>query len=261
MTDGSKAAGSASTESTAAPTAAPASNQASKTKGHRLRGLALALAGAAAGLVYGRLMLGMRLSPPLVMMGLGGLTLVLAALALWRVLEPLTDAEDRRGPSEHRAPHRIRELEREKQVVLKAIKEIELDFQMKKIAEPDYREMVERYRARALRLMGELAVGEDYRALIEHELKGRMAVIRASAGAAPAGTQASEPSAPALPAGLSIAVATDSPSMGGAASGQAGLCRSCGTANDADARFCKSCGASLLMPTSSGAPAAASAPK
>jgi zinc-ribbon domain len=214
-------------------------------------GLALALAGAAAGLVYGRLVLGMRLSPPLVMIGLGGLTLVLAALALWRVLEPLTETEDRRGPPEHRAPHRIRELEREKQVVLKAIKEIELDFQMKKIAEADYREMVERYRARALRLMGELAAGEDYRALIEHELKGRMAVIRASAAGGVA-TASAAPAAPP-PAVAAASGATDS--------GQAGACSSCGTHNDADARFCKSCGTSLVGPSSSSAPAAAGPPK
>ena len=172
MTEGNKAASSAST---LAPTAAiGASADAASKKKRRVRGVALALAGAAVALAYGRFVLGMRVSPPLVMMGLGGLTLVLAALALWRVLEPLTEAEDRRASSEHRAPHRIRELEREKQVVLKAIKEIELDFQMKKIAEADYREMVERYRARALRLMGELAVGDDYRALIEHELKDQL---------------------------------------------------------------------------------------
>jgi len=186
------------------------------------------------------------------MMGIGGLTLVLAALALWRVLEPLTEAEDRRGPAEHRAPHRIRELEREKQVVLKAIKEIELDFQMKKIAEADYREMVERYRARALRLMGELAVGEDYRALIEHELKGRMAVIRASAAGAVA-TAATSPAAPAP----TVAAA----SSGGADSDEAGLCPSCAIHNDADARFCKGCGKSLVGPSGSSAPASADAPK
>jgi hypothetical protein len=197
--------------------------------------------------------LGMRLSPPLVMMGIGGLTLVLAALALWRVLEPLTAGEDRRGPAEHRAPHRIRELEREKQVVLKAIKEIELDFQMKKIAEADYREMVERYRARALRLMGELAVGEDYRALIEHELKGRMAVIRASA----AGAVATAAAPPAASATTMAAAAASGP----ADSDEAGVCPSCATHNDADARFCKGCGSSLVGPSSSSAPASADAPK
>ena len=51
--------------------------------------------------------------------------------------------------------------------MLKAIKEIELDYQMRKIAERDYREMVERYRARAMRLISELEAGDDYRALIE----------------------------------------------------------------------------------------------
>ena len=56
-----------------------------------------------------------------------------------------------------------RELEREKQLVLKAIKEIELDYQMRKIAERDYREMVERYRTRAMRLISEIDAGDDFR--------------------------------------------------------------------------------------------------
>ena len=68
----------------------------------------------------------------------------------------------------------MRELEREKQLVLKAIKEIEFDYQMRKIAERDYREMVERYRNRAMRLISELDAGGDYRGLIEKELKLRL---------------------------------------------------------------------------------------
>ena len=145
----------------------------------------------------------MSFSPPFVMTALGGMTLVLTALALWRVLDPLTN-DDAVAPADKRAPLRLRELEREKQAVLKAIKEIELDYQMRKISEPDYRELVERYRARALRIMGDLAAGDDYRALIEHELKGRLAVIRATAaataaeldgGASPVSTSVIPPSA------------------------------------------------------------------
>ena len=68
----------------------------------------------------------------------------------------------------------MRELEREKQLVLKAIKEIEFDYQMRKISERDYREMVERYRNRAMRLISELDAGGDYRGLIEKELKLRL---------------------------------------------------------------------------------------
>jgi hypothetical protein len=110
-----------------------------------------------------------------------------------------------------------RELEREKQLVLKAIKEIEFDFQMRKVSEADYRVMVERYRTRAMRLISELDAGSDYRALIERELKMRLDLPQA-AGTAPA---AEAPSA--------------SPHT----------CASCQTANDNDAQFCKKCGSKL----------------
>src|SRR5262249_30824506 len=100
----------------------------------------------------------------------------------------------------------------EKQLVLKAIKEIELDYQMKKIAERDYREMVERYRSRALRLIGEIEAGDDFRALIERELKIRMDLPSA------------EPAKAAPPAPV------------------AKQCESCQTVNDDDAQFCKKCG-------------------
>jgi hypothetical protein len=141
--------------------------------------------------------MGMGMGPPLVMTGLGGFTLVLSAAALWRVVDPLTRAETR-APVDLRAPQRLRELEREKQAVLKAIKEIELDYQMRKISAPDYREMIERYRARALRILGDLAAGDDYRVLIERELKGRLALARvAPGGGGPASAATGAP--PAAP--------------------------------------------------------------
>jgi hypothetical protein len=211
--------------STPATPAARAKADASRPPGRRRIPLwVFGLSGALLAAAYGRFGLGMRVGPPLVMTGLGGLALVLAAYALWRVVDPLT-RDEVRATAEQRAPHRIRELEREKQAVLKAIKEIELDHQMRKIGDADYREMVERYRARALRVMGELADGDDYRALIERELKDRLAAIRAGA-AAPVKTAAVPSSAPA-------------------AAGTSGVCAACATANDSDARFCKRCGAAL----------------
>jgi len=197
------------------------------------RRIPLLLVGAAGAVLagaYGHFGLGMRVGPPLVMTGLGGLTLILSAYALWRVVDPLT-RDEVRAAAEARAPHRIRELEREKQTVLKAIKEIELDYQMRKISEPDYREMVERYRARALRVMSELAAGDDYRALIERELKDRMAAIRASiASPDDSGRQSrAEPTPPAPP------------------SVPEGACAACSTMNDIDARFCKRCGVALAV--------------
>lgn len=141
----------------------------------------VALTGAAAAGCYARFGLSMRPGPPLVMVALGGLTLVLCAAALWRVVLPLTgDDTQRPATTEKRAPFRIRELEREKLAVLKAIKEVDLDYQMRKIGDADHRTLIERYRARALRIMSELATGDDYRTLIERELKDRLVIVRAT---------------------------------------------------------------------------------
>jgi hypothetical protein len=144
-------------------------------------GVLLAAAGAVAALVFGATVARLPFGPPLVVMGLGGMTLVLAGLALYRVLEPLlNDAPV--APLAPQAPVRRRELERDKQAVLKAIREIELDYQMRKIAEADYRDLVQRYRLRAMRIIRELDAGDDYRTLIEDELKTRLAASPAPGG-------------------------------------------------------------------------------
>jgi hypothetical protein len=189
--------------------------------------LALGLAGAAVAVAYVTLVEKMRVGPPLVMVGLGGMTLVLSAVALWRVVDPLarTEAPAAMAP---RAPQRLRELEREKQLVLKAIKEIELDYQMRKIAEGDYREMIERYRGRAMRVISELEAGDNYRQLIERELKDRLAALEA---------RGKEPEAAG---GAKTATGT-----GTGAGTDAAVCAACGAKNDEDAQFCKKCGAKL----------------
>jgi hypothetical protein len=169
--------------------------------------------GGAAALAYGMLVEKLRLGPPLVMIALGGMTLAFTAAALWRMIDPLTRLEAGAAVAE-RVPRRSRELEREKQLVLKAIKEIELDYQMRKIAERDYREMVERYRARALRLIGDIEAGDDFRSLIEQELQIRLKL--------PPSEKVAPPAAELAPG-----------------------CSACGAKNDADAQFCKKCGAKL----------------
>jgi hypothetical protein len=166
----------------------------------------------------------MRFGPPLVMLGLGGMTLALTGAALWRVIDPLAREAWTTPPG--RGPRRPRELEREKQLVLKAIKEIELDFQMRKIAERDYREMIERYRTRAMRLIGEIDAGDDYRVLIERELAMRLKLAPDKSAASPATAESPSPAQSDAPIGR--------PS-----------CPSCGSPNDQDAQFCKKCGARL----------------
>ena len=174
------------------------------------------LGGAIVALAFGVAVEKMRFGPPLVMVGLGGMTLAFAGRALLRVLDPLTRADAGVKSSIEQQPRRARELEREKQLVLKAIKEVELDYQMRKVGERDYREMVERYRARALRLMGEIEAGDDFRALIEHELKMRLELPQVEPSPTPVATPAT-----------------------------GARCSSCETNNDTDAQFCKKCGAKL----------------
>jgi hypothetical protein len=177
-------------------------------------------AGAVVVLAYGLAVERMR-GPPLVVLGLGGMTLALTAGALLRVIAPLTRAESADAAAGGQGRRAVRELEREKQLVLKAIKEIELDFQMRKISERDYREMVERYRNRAMRLIAELDSGDDYRGLIEKELKLRLEL----------------PVADAPPPAA--------PSAGAASPAARPACPTCETVNDTDAKFCKSCGGKL----------------
>jgi hypothetical protein len=183
-------------------------------------------AGFAAVLVYGLAIERMRFAPPLVMLALGGMTLAFAAAALWRMIDPLARPESAVAATTVAGRGIVRELEREKQLVLKAIKEIELDFQMRKIAERDYREMVERYRNRAMRLISELDAGGDYRGLIEKELKLRLdlpeAVSPPTTKAEPPASKAPSPAPSARP-----------------------ICGSCKTENDTDAKFCKSCGGKI----------------
>ena len=139
----------------------------------------------------------------------------LAGLAVYRMLAPLVAPHsdlDRQPLSE-----RMRlDLEREKALTLRSIKELEFDRAMGKVSPQDFDDMAARLRARALGIMKQLDAGSTaYRALIEKELAQRI------------GKAAPEP----IPVHVDEAIA-------------AGIC-ACGTRNDPDARFCKSCGSKL----------------
>jgi hypothetical protein len=148
----------------------------------------------------------------LVLVSLAVLAASLAAYFFHRTLWPLVadDLELSAPVAEGKARAG---LEREKQMVLRSLKELEFDKAMQKIAEPDYQEMSARLRARAIGLMQQLdqpAVG--HRDRIELEVRERIAKKGLSLAPPPAADSA---------------------------------CAACGTANDHDARFCKSCGARL----------------
>jgi hypothetical protein len=148
----------------------------------------------------------------------------LAALCFYRILAPLVapHADLDRQPLSERA--RL-DLEREKALTLRSIKELEFDRAMGKVSPQDFDEMAARLRARAVGIMKQLDAGTSvYRAIIEKELAAR-------SGRKP-----------------SASTTRPDPEVGRAARRPAGVC-ACGVANDADARFCKSCGTKLTKDT------------
>jgi hypothetical protein len=137
-----------------------------------------------------------------------------AGYTLYRTLNPLVS--EGAGEDTSMVAGRTRAaLERDKMLTLRAIKDLEFDRAMGKVAEGDFEVMRDRLRARALRLITQLDGATAYREMIERDLAAR------------------------LPA--------ESPATGGEAPRAVtrGACAGCGTANEADARFCKMCGRPL----------------
>lgn len=152
----------------------------------------------------------------IVILSLTVVSVSLVGLGAYRMLVPLVNPESAEAPVLIAGRTRVA-LQREKQLVLRSIKELEFDFAMGKISQADFDEMGGRLRQRALGLMRQLDEGGGYREQIEQELARRLG-------------EAAEHAAPPVPA---VAVVP-----------QVKQC-ACGTDNDADARFCKSCGSKL----------------
>jgi hypothetical protein len=125
---------------------------------------------------------------------------------------------------------RRKELEREKQALLKALKELDFDHEMGKVSDRDFADIGQQYRARAIRVMRQLDEGgQQYETLIAKELAARL----------------KKPVAPLEPKS-SETQKTDAPAeVKNAASDGRLSCTSCGTSNDHDAEFCKKCGTRL----------------
>jgi hypothetical protein len=138
-------------------------------------------------------------------------------LGAYRMLVPLVSAHVASAPVVAGGRTRAA-LEREKSLVLRAIKELEFDFAMGKVAQADFDEMSGRLRRRAMGLIQQLDASGGYRDQIEKEL----ATLVQSQDSRTPGPQD-----------------LDTPNP------RDFKCSACGTANDRDARFCKQCGTSL----------------
>ncbi len=134
-------------------------------------------------------------------------------VAAWRTFSPLAGRDEPTGPQIFGGRTRAA-LEREKTLVLRAIKDLEFDHAMRKVSEKDFGEMGARLRARAAGLMRQLDAGTGYREAIQKEIDKRL-------GPAPE----KKPPESRKPTTK--------------------MCLSCCTVNDADARFCKGCGYQL----------------
>jgi hypothetical protein len=140
-----------------------------------------------------------------VLLGILMATAALVGYAALRALRPLVSPEEDRTVM---VGQRTRvALEREKQMTLRSIKELEFDRAMGRLSDEDWNEMSGRLRARAGRLMRQLDAGAGVRDQIEKDLQKRI-------GEKP------EPRA----------------------SVPASSCAACDTTNDPDAKFCKNCG-------------------
>ena len=138
---------------------------------------------------------------------------------LYRTLWPLA-APEFQDRTEIVAGRTRAALDREKTLVLRALKELEFDSAMGKVAPADFQEMSGMLRARAIVLMQQLDIAlPGYRDEIERELARRLGIPEGEARAARPADAAQSP-----------------------------VCAACGTANDIDARFCKGCGAPLEAP-------------
>ena len=154
-----------------------------------------------------------------VLVGVLMATAVLVGIAALRTLRPLVSADEDRVAMIGQRTRAA--LEREKHLTLRAIKDLEFDRAMGKLADADFTEMSGRLRARAARIIRQLDAGAGYRDQIERDVAARMGERSAKASRS-----------------------EDSDALERKASAER-TCAACSTANDSDAKFCKNCGARL----------------
>ncbi len=156
-------------------------------------------------------------------------------LALYRTLRPLASPDFIEQIQTVGGRTRAA-MEREKTLVLRAIKELEFDRAMSKVSDEDFREMGQRLRAHALTLMHQLDVEmPGYREVIEEELAQRLGVDLATPQDDDDDAGPGDDHAEAGPGGPRAAAAK--------------ACGTCGTDNDPDAKFCKGCGSPFEVST------------
>lgn len=156
------------------------------------------------------------MSLPALFIGLAGVTLVLALMALWQSLRVVFGAPNRAASSAPLRTHQRRALLDEKVSLLRSIKELTFDKEVGKVSDEDFQRLNADYRARAKRVLREL--DQDLEPFI-----GEAEALVSNA----------------------LAIASEKRSADSPAPLAKGECPKCGTRNDEDARFCKHCASPL----------------
>ena len=171
----------------------------------------------------------------------------LVGLAALNALRPLATGETREP--EMVGGHTRAAIEREKNMVLRSIKELEFDRAMGKLDEQDYEEMSARLRSRAVRLMQQLDnTSSGYRELIERELASRLVKAGSSTKVEPyASHEPDQESEPAAPAGQQVSVGLDFVELGVCASCAPSTTTTRSSANRAALSCWRSCSPSLFL--------------
>ncbi len=146
-------------------------------------------------------------------------------------------------------------LERDKALVLRAIKELEFDRAMGKVSEADCRDMTARLRARAVRIIKQLDSGAaGYRELIERELAARegrgarrVPTPDSVGGQTVPAAETAQPRERAGERRETVGQPGEAAGQAAAAAPAGSTCPQCGAQNDTDAQFCKRCGTKLTV--------------
>jgi hypothetical protein len=146
------------------------------------------------------------------------------------------------------SPRRLRE---ERRRLLRAIHELEFDFQMGKLSEADYTQVREAYELRTIEVMRALDAEAEIDPVLAEELRRRGLHDEAMVGPPPEVPPPEDPPGdPAVTSGPEPTPAGDpgdaeAPEDAPHSEAAVNACAECGKANDVDARFCKHCGKEL----------------
>ncbi len=183
-------------------------------------------------------------------------TCFFSVFMLYRMVAPFleTRSEQLRFDLLDDEMRQIEELTTRKSLYLDNLREIELDYELDRITEEDYRDLKRRYELKTVRIMrtlDELYGGRDWEERVERALGAEAGVL--AAGALPDEDELAPKQAADAPAEV------DQPEPLAAATAQTHevfedaddtiACPECGKQLEADARFCSRCGTALAPPS------------